>query len=350
MSSANPTRVQEAVQLSQANDPQLRRRQLIGQIFVLLLLFSTLVGLVMLAFLIIDLFIESAGWITPRLWQEYPSRNAEEAGMRSGIVGSLLVIGLTGLFSFPLGLGAAIYLEEYAKKGPFTTFVQVNITNLAGVPSIVYGILGLAVFVRFFELIRPETWFVNLVNRILAFFTLAPLDVGGRGGVEFFLFGIEWLRVILPFERSVLAGALTMTMLILPVVIIASREAIRAVPPSIRQAAYGLGATRWQTVSKTVIPVALPGVMTGMILALSRAIGETAPLIIMGAFTFVAFLPESIWDQFTVMPIQIYNWITLPAEEFRFHLSAAGILVLLGILLSMNAIAVLIRNRFERKF
>lgn len=350
MSSYTSAKISESVRLTQAEDPQLRRRQMIGKVFVVLLLFSTLVGLVMLAFLLIDLFIESAGWVTPRLWQEYPSRNAEEAGMRSGIVGSLMVIGLTGLLSFPLGVGAAVYLEEYARKNPFTKFVQINISNLAGVPSIVYGILGLAVFVRFFELIRPDTWFVNGLNRVLVFLTLSPLEVGGRGGAEIFPFGIEWLRIIIPFERSVLAGALTMTMLILPVVIIASREAIRAVPSSIRQASYGLGATRWQTVSKTVLPVALPGVMTGMILALSRAIGETAPLIIMGAFTFVAFLPESIWDQFTVMPIQIYNWITLPAEEFRFHLSAAGILVLLGILLSMNAIAVLIRNRFERKF
>jgi len=330
------------IALSQESDPQLRRRQNRGKIFRLLLLFATLVGLVMLVVLLYDVITEAAGWFRPQLWQNFPSRNPEEAGMKSGIMGSIIVIGLTGLLSFPLGVGAAIYLEEYAPKGPLTNFIQVNISNLAGVPSIVYGILGLAVFVRFFELIRPDTWLVNLLG--------LNDRVGGRGGIELFLFGIEKLRIILPFERSLLAGALTMTMLILPVVIIASREAIRAVPPSIREAAYGLGATRWQTVSQTVFPVAIPGIMTGMILSLSRAIGETAPLIIMGAFTFVAFLPRSIWDQFTVMPIQVYNWITLPQEDFRFHLSGAGILFMLLVLLGLNALALYIRNRFERRF
>jgi phosphate transport system permease protein len=188
-----------------------------------------------------------------------------------------------------------------------------------------------------FGLFQPDSFLVRLLN----------LEVSGRGGVEFRLLG---LLIKLPFERSLLAGALTMTLLILPTVIIAAREAIRAVPPSIREAAYGLGATRWQVVSRQVIPIAMPGVLTGMILALSRAMGESAPLIIMGAFVYVPFLPESVWDQFTVMPIQIYNWITLPQPEYRVHLAAAGIIVLLTILLGMNGLAIYLRNRFQTKW
>jgi len=318
------------------------RRNIVGRVFSVVLLMCTLFGLVMLAALLVDIAIEGAPWLSPSLWQNYPSRHAEKAGMRSGIVGSLIVIGITALASFPLGVGAAIYLEEYAPKNRFTNFILVNISNLAGVPSIVYGMLGLAVFGRLFGLLEPGSAFADFLTSIGFQF-----QSGGLNYYEAQLFNIPWLSIRLPFGRSILAGGLTMTLLILPVVIIAAQEAIRAVPASVRQAAYGLGATRWQVVSRTVIPIAMPGIMTGMILAISRAIGETAPLIIMGAFTFVAFLPESVWDRFTAMPIQIYNWITLPQDEFRVHLAAAGIIVLLAILLTLNGIAIFLRNRFQ---
>ena len=314
----------------------MRRKRRIGRIFEITLVFCTLFGLLMLVALMVDVLIEGVPWLTPNLINNYHSRYPEQAGMKSAIVGSLIILGLTALFSFPIGVGTAIYLEEYAPRNALTAFINTNISNLAGVPSIVYGMLGLAVFGRFFGLLRPDSWLVRLLD----------LPVGGRGGLEFFVLG---LRIVLPFGRSLLAGGLTMTLLILPIVIIASREAIRAVPNSIREAAYGLGATRWQVVSRQVLPVAMPGILTGMILALSRAMGESAPLIIMGAFTYVPFLPRSIWDQFTAMPIQIYNWVTLPQEEYRVHLAAAGIIVLLVILLSMNALAVYLRNRFEKR-
>ncbi len=177
-----------------------------------------------------------------------------------------------------------------------------------------------------------------------------PIETGATGGWEFFLFGIPWLEIHLPFGRSMVAGALTMSLLILPVVIIASREAIRAVPPSIREGGYALGTTKWYVISTLVLPIAFPGILTGMILSLSRAIGETAPLIIMGAFTYVPFLPKSLWDQFTAIPIQIYNWITLPQPEYRVHLAAAGIIVLLLVLFMLNGIAIYLRKKFEIKW
>ena len=201
------------------------------------------------------------------------------------------------LVSIPVSVGAAIYLEEYAKPGRVSTFITINSANLAGVPSIVYGIIGLAIFVRFFGL-----------------------------------------------DRSVLAGAMTMSLLILPVIIIASREAIKAVPSSLRQVAFALGATRWQVTRDHVLPQAMPGILTGVILALSRAIGETAPLIMIGALTYIAFVPEGPMDEFTALPIQIYNWTSRPQEAFH-ELASAGIIVLLLVLLIMNATAVWIRYR-----
>jgi phosphate transport system permease protein len=203
--------------------------------------------------------------------------------------------------AIPIGVLAAIYLEEYAPKNRFTAFIEVNIANLAGVPSIVYGILGLAVFVRFMGL-----------------------------------------------ERSVLAGAMTMSLLVMPVIIIAAKEAIRAVPSSLRQAAFAVGATRWQVVRHHVLPSAIPGILTGVILALSRAIGETAPLIMIGALTYVAFVPEGPLDEFTALPIQIFNWTARPQETFH-ELAAGGIIVLLAILLLMNATAVYIRYRGSKR-
>lgn len=320
-------------------DEKVNRREIAGKIFNVLLLISVLVGLLMLTALLIDVAVEGAGWLRPQLFTNYHSRHPEEAGMKSAIIGSLIVIGMTGVFSLPIGVGAAIYLEEYAPKNWLTNFINININNLSGVPSIVYGMLGLVVFGRMFGLFSPDSFLVTALH--------LPVAEGALGGLDFNLFGIPWLRILLPFRRSMVAGAMTMSLLILPVIIIASREAIRAVPPSIREAAYGLGATRWQVVSRQVLPIAIPGILTGMILAISRAIGETAPLIIMGAFTYVPFLPESIWDQFTVMPIQIYNWITLPQEDYRVHLAAAGIIVMLAVLLSLNGIAVYLRNKFQ---
>lgn len=321
---------------------KLPSRHFFGKIFHAALLISMLIGLFLLSVLLIDLAVKGLDWLRPELFQNYHSRKPEQAGMKSAIVGSIINITLTGLFSFPLGVGAAIYLEEYAPKNWLTNFINLNINNLAGVPSIVYGMLGLVVFGRMFGLFAPDSWLVSLLN--------LPIRQGAMGGLQFNLFGIPWLEIRMPFGRSLLAGALTMTLLILPVVIIASREAIRAVPPTIKEAAYGLGATKWQVVSKQVIPIAMPGILTGIILALSRAIGEAAPLIIMGAFTYVPFLPESAWDQFTVMPIQVYNWISLPQVEYRVYLAAAGILVLLAVLLSFNAIAVFLRKKFEIKW
>lgn len=318
---------------------KLKKRHTVEKIFFILLLICLLVGLLTLSVLIIDLAVEGGSWVRPQLFTNYHSRKPEQAGMKSAIVGSLINIVLTGLVSFPLGVGAAIYLEEYAAKNKLTSFINININNLAGVPSIVFGMLGLVVFGRMFGLFAPGSRLVELLN--------LPVGQGALGGLQFDLFGLSWLEIRLPFGRTILAGGLTMSLLILPVVIIASREAIRAVPRSIREAAYALGATKWQMISTQVLPIAFPGILTGIILALSRAIGETAPLIIMGAFTYVPFLPESVWDQFTVMPIQIYNWITLPQTEYRVNLAAAGIIVLLAVLLSLNAVAVLLRKKFE---
>jgi phosphate transport system permease protein len=260
-----------------------------------------MVGVVALAVLLGDVVMDGAGALDRRFLDSFASRFPERAGIKAALWGSVWMLSLTALVSFPLGVGAAIYLEEYAPRSWVTRAIQTNIANLAGVPSIVYGILGLALFVR-------------------------TLGLG----------------------RSLLSGALTLSLLILPVIILASQEAIRAVPSSIRQAAYGLGATRWQVVRMQVLPVALPGILTGTILALSRAVGETAPLIMIGAVGFLAFTPGSVMDPFTVLPLQIYSWISRPQEEFR-ALAAAGIIVLLAILLGMNAVAIVLRNRYQRQ-
>jgi len=317
-------------------------RQWIGRVFFVMILMATLFGLIMLAFLLADIVIKGHEWVRPELFTNFHSRKPENAGMKSAIVGSGVVLTLTGLFCIPVGIGAAIYLEEYAPKNWLTNFINININNLAGVPSIVYGMLGLVVFGRMFGIFSPNSWFVNTFN--------LPVTSGAVGGLKFNLFSLPWLEIHLPFGRSMVAGGLTMGLLILPIIIISAREAIRAVPNSIRLGAFALGATRWQVVNTNVLPIAAPGIMTGIILALSRAIGETAPLLIMGAFSYVPFLPQSVWDQFTAMPIQIYNWISFPQTDFRIHLAAAGIMVLLAILLSMNAVAVYLRNRFETRW
>ena len=300
------------IPLDRSNIPDTRallaHRRRVGRLFERLGLLATLVGIVVLAILVLDVLVD--GW--PRLgWQflsSFPSRRPEEAGIFSALVGSIWLLVLTALLAFPIGVGAAIYLEEYGRRSRLERLIEVNIANLAGVPSIIYGLLGLELFVR---LLKPVT--------------------GGR---------------------SLLAGAMTMALLVMPIVIIAAREALRAVPDSFRQGAYALGATRWQVVRGIVVPAALPGILTGTILALSRAVGESAPLITIGALTYVAFVPElsprALHSPFTVLPIQIFNWVSRPQHGFHVN-AAAAIVVLLAVLLTMNAAAVLLRNRYQRR-
>lgn len=282
-------------------DRRLLARQRLGRGFWVMGLVATLVGIVALATLLVDVFADGAGWLDWQFLSSFPSRFPEQAGIKSALLGTLWLIGLTALFSLPLGVGTAIYLEEYASRNWVTRLIQTNISNLAGVPSIVYGILGLALFVR-----------------------------------------------MLALQRSVMSGVLTMSLLVLPIMIIASQEAIRAVPDELRQAAYALGSTRWQTVRYIVLPVAFPGILTGFILTMSRTIGETAPLIMIGALTYIAFIPRSPLDPFTVLPIQIFNWASRPQKEFL-QIAAAAIIVLLMILLTMNAAAILLRNKYQKR-
>ncbi len=281
--------------------PRLAFRKRVGGAAYAVFILAIFVGLAGLASLIVRVLWEGVPWLSWHFVTEYPSRFPEQAGMLSAIFGTIWIMGLTFLFTVPVGVGAAVYLEEYAPKNWLTRIIEVNISNLAGVPSIVYGLLGLAVFVQ-----------------------------------------------ILSMGRTVLAGALTMSLLVMPIVIIASREAIRAVPSTYREASYGLGATKFQTVRDVVLPHATPGIMTGTILAMSRAIGEAAPMIAISALVFLTFVPTDPLDKFTVMPIQIFNWVSQPQAGFR-GIAAAGIIILLGVLLTMNAAAVYIRNRTQKR-
>jgi phosphate transport system permease protein len=262
--------------------------------------------------------LKFTSWLSSEFIARPQSSEALTAGIRTAILGSLWTILFTLLIAFPLGVGAAIYLEEYATDNWLNRLIRTNINNLAGVPSIVYGILGLAIFVR----------------------ALEPLTSGE-------LFG--YADPSTANGRTVLAAGLTLGLLVLPIIIINAQEAIRAVPQSLRQASYGLGGTKWQTVWSHVLPNAMPGILTGTILAISRAIGETAPLVVVGASTAISFDPSSPFSKFTTLPIQIYQWTSRPQDEFR-SLAAAAILVLLIILLSLNASAILLRNRFSRRY
>ncbi|MGH2830426.1 MAG: phosphate ABC transporter permease PstA [Actinomycetota bacterium] len=277
-------------------------RSIRSLVFQAVLLVCLLVGLLTLIVLLTDVFRDGAGRLSSDFLNSLDSRFARKAGIKPAIVGTAWLMGLVAMVSFPIGVGAAVYLEEFAPKNRFTSFIEVNISNLAGVPSIVYGLLGLALFVRF-------------------------LHMG----------------------RTLLAAALTLVLLILPVIIVSAREALRAVPDSIRQASLAVGATTWQSVWHHTLPAAMPGIMTGMILGLSRAIGETAPLITVGALAYVNFVPSSPLDQFTAMPIQIFNWTGRPQAAFQ-QAAAAGIILLVGALLLMNAIAIYLRNRYERRW
>lgn len=282
-------------------DPRLPLRKRLGMLFGLLSAVAIAIGLVTLGVLIADVIHDGWRALSWDFLTSYPSRRPEQAGILSALVGSFYILILVALIAFPLGVAAAIYLEEFAPQNRLTATIEINLSNLAAVPSIVYGLLGLGVFVRSFML-----------------------------------------------GRSLLAGALTLSLLVLPIIIIASREALRAVPPSIREAGLALGASHWQTVRLFVLPAALPGILTGTILALARAIGETAPLITIGALTYVAFTPQSLFDPFTVLPIQIFNWISRPQPAFH-ERAAAGIIVLLAVLLLFNSLAIFLRARLQRR-
>ncbi len=279
----------------------LKRRAFTDFVFHKLMLLATFIAIGTLGVLLFDIFRKGLPWLSIKFLTSFPSMFPANAGILSALSGTLWVTLLTAFFAFPIGVATAVFLEEYAPKNKFMSLIDINIANLAGVPSIVYGILGLAAFVRMMML-----------------------------------------------GRTILAGALTMTLLVLPVMIIASREALKSVPSSLRIAFLAMGATKWQTIRHIVIPAALPSILTGAILTVSRAIGETAPLIMIGALSFVAFLPHSPMDGFTVLPIQIFSWISRPQAEFS-HLAAAAIIVLLVVLLSMNAVSVWLRNKYEKR-
>jgi phosphate transport system permease protein len=278
-----------------------RRRHVADGLFRVAALITLALALGALTVLLVDLVADGAGRLSWAFLTRGASRRPEEAGIANALAGSLWVMALTAAMALPAGVAAAIYLEEYGTRSRLARFIELNIANLAAVPSIIYGLLGLGLFVR-----------------------------------------------ALGFGRSVLAGAATLALLILPTVILATREALRAVPGSIREGSYALGATKWQTIWHQVLPMAAPGLLTGLILAVSRAIGETAPLITIGALTYVPFAPEGVWSPFTVLPIQIFNWVSRPQGAFKTN-AAAGILVLLALLLVLNAGAVIARDRIARK-
>ena len=293
---------------------KIAKRKFYNKIFALVGLMSTMVGLVLLATLFIDLAIDGMPRLSYKFFTSFPSRFPDEAGILSAWVGTCLVMFVTAASTIPLGVGAGIYLEEYARKNWFTNIIEININNLAGVPSIIYGLLALGLFVYFFK-----------------------------------------------FGESVLTAGLALALLILPVVIMAAREAIRAIPNSIREASYALGATKWQTVKDHIIPYSTGGILTGVIIGMSRAIGETAPIITVGALTFIAFLPPSpvsgefpfinfqwLFAPFTVMPIQMFSWVSRPQQAFHLNAAAAG-MILLIMTLVMNAVAIYIRYKFRKK-
>jgi len=277
----------------------------LDRVFVALVFAATLVGLVVLAALLVDVVRDGLPWLSWSFITDFPSSTPTSAGIYPALLGSLWLLGLTALFSVPLGIGAAVYLEEYAADNWLTRLIEVNISNLAGVPSIIYGLLGLGIF-------------VNL---------LGPITGG----------------------PSILSGALTLSLLILPVIIIATREAFRAIPDTVREGGYALGATRWEVIRSHLLPMAIPGALTGTILALSRAIGETAPLIVVGAATYLTFAPDSPLSQYSALPIQIYYWVSQPQEEFKVGLAAAGTVVLIALLILTNSFAIWLRNRYQRR-
>ena len=286
---------------SQSFNRKARLRKTQGAVFYIIFLGAVLVGIVGLVTLLVQVLIQGVPWLSLHLLTDYPSRHPEQAGLKAAIFGTIWIMGLTAAFTIPIGVSAAVYLEEYAPKNWLTTVLEINISNLAGVPSIVYGLLGLGLFVQ-----------------------------------------------LMALGKTVIAGAMTLTLLVLPIVILASREAIRAVPNTYREAAYALGADQWQVIRSVVLPAASPGILTGTILAMSRAIGEAAPIVVISGLVYLTFIPSGPLDRFTALPLQIFNWASRPQEDFR-DLAAAGIIVLLVVLLSMNAVSIVLRNRFQTR-
>ena len=285
----------------QAEKRNFKKRDRIDNIVNYLLFFSIVIAFATLAALIFDILSDGLDWFDWQFFNSYPSRKPEIAGIKAAFYGTVWVMSITALLSIPIGISTALYLEMFADDSRFNRFIKINISNLAGVPSIIYGIIGMAIFVEFFQM-----------------------------------------------GRVILAGALTMTLLILPIIIIASQEAIKQVPGYYMDAALALGSTKWQAVVKIILPQSIPGIVSGFILAMSRAIGESAPMIAISALVYITFLPEGPMDRFTVMPIQIYNWISQPQDGFR-GLAAAGIILLLIMLLSLNSLAIFLRDYFQRR-
>lgn len=281
---------------------RIKKRVLLNKVFKYIFFLCTMTGLVFLALLLIRVLSQGIGYLNLEFIKNFPAPYPDEAGMFAGIIGTIFLMFITGPVSVIIGVSTALYLEEYAPNNKLTKFIQTNVQNLAGVPSIVFGLLGLTFFVYLFD-----------------------------------------------FGYTLIAGGLTMSLLILPIIVVASQEAIRSVPNELREASVAMGATKWQTIWRIVLPSSIPGMLTGSILALSRAIGETAPLIIVGAATAIYSIPGSLLSKYTVMPIQIYNWTSRPQEEWQ-YIAGAGIIVLLIVLLFMNAIAVWIRNRFKNNY
>lgn len=279
----------------------IQMNRLVDTLFKYVGIACTMFGIVVLLIFLGDIIIQGIGRIDWDFLTSLPSRRAQRAGILTAWTGTAWILGLTALIAIPLGISAGIYLQEYGAKNKLAHFVELNIANLAGVPSIIYGLLGLQIFVR-------------------------TMNMGS----------------------SLLAGAFTLALLILPIIIVATREALKAVPNSLREASYGMGATKWQTTWYQILPAASGGILTGIILALSRAVGETAPLIVVGALAYVPFVAESPLDEFTVLPIQIFNWASRPQEAFLVN-AAAAIIILLAITFVMNGLAVYLRNRWQKK-
>ena len=290
------------MKLVEKNNKRINNRLMLNNVFKGLFFLATFFGIVVLAILVMRIVSQGASYLDWDFLSNYASRRPEDAGIKAAIYGTVWIMAIIAPLSLLLGVGTAIYLEAYAPDNKFTHFIELNISNLSGVPSIVFGLLGLTVFVRLLEM-----------------------------------------------GRSVLAGGLTMSLMILPVIVVSSQEAIRAIPKEQYEASYAMGATKWQTIRTVVLPAAVPGILTGSILALSRAVGETAPLLMIGAMTFIAYVPESILSGFTAMPIQIFNWAGRPQEEFQ-AVAAAGSIVLMLMLVIMNSLAIYIRNKFSKRY
>jgi phosphate transport system permease protein len=317
-----PAAVRAPSQLVAAAAPSSQAaRRAVDRGFLVLCLAFTALAVVILVVLLFSVWRDGHGRLSGEFLSNYASRRPAEAGVKAALWGSVWVCAICALTALPIGVGTALWLEEFARPSRLTSFIKLNISNLAGVPSIVYGILGLTAFARLFGAASAD----------------APVSIGDPDGP---------LYLQLPFGNGVLAGGLTLMLVVLPIVIVSSQEALRAVPRSLRAGALALGATRWQTTRSITLPAALPMVMTGAILAISRAIGEAAPILVLGVPLFIRSVPQNLMSDFTVLPLQIYNWANRPGDAFH-ELAAAAIIVLLAVLLTFNAVAVVIRQRLR---